>query len=1108
MKLLIHAIDGVGLGHLVRTLEIAKALLSQIKDAQIIFVTNSAFPEPLLRAGFKVYKLTLNTKMVLDGKVSHESYLRINYLRIRAIISREQPEMILMDSEFNRPLVDFCFESKLKTCFVLRNTTDQNLDYLSQKGFLDKVDLVLVPHSEEEVSPRQRTILLKNRNTHFVGPIVRSVGKIKRATKDGTLRILITFSTGADIPQHAKLFSKVSDFLAELKKQEMCIDDTKIQVAIVTGPYFKKGSCDLHGFDYKKFEVDLPGIMAGHDLVVSPAGYNLINEIISTKTPALLVPVDRKEDDQYARARSLEDKGCAVIVKDGIWDCLKSLIADHKLERMRRAFPDMTQGNIVAAKRLIELAEGKTKVLFLRAQWLALSERFIYDELSFLKSHQPVVLCLDHNNRFENKFELMFNEKFSGLWGREYPFISFQQTHLHGRMLQWALAEIKARGIKILHAEFISDAIFFIDLKRLSGLPLIVSVRGYDLYARKQFNLGPIFTEANMFLVRSEIMRKDLLKLGCLPQKVFVQHSGIRLSTQGPLKRRVSQETRIMMVGRLVEKKGTVFGIKIFNKLCTRFENLKLYIVGDGPQRDAVLKAVRLSPFADKISFLGELPNDRVLELMRRSHLLVHPSLTAPDGDREGVPGVIMEAMANGLLVVASDHGSIPEIVEDKKTGILFKEADINDAVEQTSFAIRNIRRLDSMKNQALKKVKSSFNIIHETAKLEAVYDFVLSGKEMSQFERYYSNYQAVLNNGNPSFFRADIHPVGGCNSFCIMCDNWKRKKSEILSKKQILESIKELKSIGAREIRFHGQEPTLRKDLPDLIDYAKDLGFFVGLKTNCVGLNADYCKRLSRLDKLYVSIDSPDVLIHDKLRGKPGSWAGNVRVIAWIKAENPSIPVESNSVVTKFNYKSLLQMPSFAHQQGISKISFVLPNSKNKKDISPLLLTRSQMEEFFFKIVPGIISDCMHQCIAFDFSPFFTDLVLEEPLKVVKELQAHPEKFEEEIKNYLAMDYGKTFYQRYGCLGTIDHASINYDGNVFPCCVVERNESFAVGNIQKDSFGQIWNSEKYTGIRKKTLRSLGKCCGHAKFCASNFSSRKYLSQKILSIPKDARHDR
>mgnify|MGYP001612247286 FL=1 len=754
-------------------------------------------------------------------------------------------------------------------------------------------------------------------------------------------------------------------------------------------------------------------------------------------------------------------------------------------------------------------AQEKPKVLFLRTHWLPLSERFIYDELSCLRRHEPVVLCLKHDYGFEKRFEILCDERFSGLLNGDYPLIPKENVQLHAQMLQWAVSEIKARNIKILHAEFLSDAIIFMDLKRLSGLPLVVSVRGNDLYVKRSFNFGPIFAAAVMFLVRSEIMKKDLLKQGCPAEKVFVQHSGIKLSVKAPLKRRASKEIRLLMVGRLVEKKGTLFGINIFNKLCEEFNDLKLYIVGNGPKRDAVLTAALQSPFAGKIVYCRELPNDKVLELMKKCHLLLHPSMTAPDGDKEGVPGVIMEAMANGLLVVASDNGSIPQIVERNKTGIIFKEADIDDAIVNASFAIRNITRLDVLKDNAWEKVKAGFNVVDETAKLETVYDSVLKGDRRDKYERFYSNYQAVLNNGRPRFFRADIHPMRGCNSFCVMCDHWKQKKSEFLSKQQIFDTIKELKNIGTQEIRFHGHEPTLREDLLDLISYAKSLGLWVGLKSNCVGLSRDYCKGLAQLDKLYVSIDSPAASMHNKMRGNPGSFRDNIRVMSQVRAENPSILLESNSVVTRLNYQSLTGMPRFAKRTGIFKISFVLLNTKNKREITNLLPQNDQMREFYFKIAPEIISGCIAHGIDFDFSPFFADLVSEDPRKILTGLKDHPEKFEEETNHYLVMDYGRTFYKRYGCHGPIDHLSINYDGNVYSCCAVERIEAHSMGNISSSSFEQVWNSEKYTGIRNNTVNSQGRCCAHYASCASNFSSRKYLSRKILSTqgPKDTFND-
>jgi|GEM_PF-1766732 len=1098
MKLLIHAINGVGLGHLVRTLEIAKAMLAQTEGVQVVFVTNSVFPDLITREGFKVYQLQYHTNMVLDGTIPYETYLRANYSRIRAVIKKERPDIVLMDSEFNGPLVDFCYKNKIKTCFVLRKTTDQNFKYLSQEGFLDKLDLVLIPHAAEEIDPAQRNVFSRHKNVHFVGPILRPAGAAPKAAKDGTFRVLITFAAGSDLPDNKGLFSKTSDFLAELKTQKMRIGGKEAAVSIVTGPLFREGSCDLHGFDHKKFEPDLPSIMAGSDLVVSPAGYNLINEIISTKTPALLIPLARKEDDQYARAGSLEEKGCAVVVKGGIWETLEPLVARDKLDAMRRAFPDISGGNAVAARLLAALMKGQQpEVLFLRGQWLPLSERFIHDEVSCLKRYKPVVLCLSRNGIFEQKFEVLSDERFSCLWSREYPLVPPDKEGSRSQAIQWAMAEIKSRNIKLLHAQFISDAVFFMDLKRLSGLPLVVSVRGHDLYAQRPFELGPVFATADIFLARSGTMKNDLIKRGCPPEKVFVCHSGINLPKKAPFKTPASKDTRLLMAGRFVEKKGTVFGINVFNKLCEEFDNLKLYIVGNGPKMEEVLAAIRQSPFAAKIVHCAELPNPKVLELMKKCHLLLHPSLTASDGDKEGVPGVIMEAMANGLPVVASDNGSITEIVKHKETGIVFKEANLDDAAINTRFAIKNIARLDVLKDKAWQKVKTGFNVVEETAKLEAVYDSLLKDDLGDRYEKFYSNYQAVVGNGRPRFFRADIHPVRGCNSFCVMCDHWKQKRSEFLSKQQLCDTMDALKDIGTKEIRFHGHEPTLREDLLELIDYAKGIGLWVGLKSNCVGLSPEYCRRLARLDKLYVSIDSPVASMHNKMRGNPGSFRDNITVMSRLKAENPSILLEANSVVTKLNYHTLGGMPKFAKKTGISKVSFVLLNTKNKKEIKNLLPTSGQMREFYFKIVPEIISGCIEHGIAFDFSPFFADLVSEDPRAVLNELKDHPEKFEEEINNYMVMDYGKTFYKRFGCHGPIDHLSLNYDGNVYPCCVVERIEANAMGNISASSFEQVWKNEKYKGIRDNTVKSGGTCCPHSATCASNFGSRKYLARRI-----------
>ena len=97
MKILIHAINGVGLGHIIRTLEIAKALIKLRKDAEVIFVTNSQFPQIISDNGFKYYQLKLNTKQVLENKVSYREYAAYNAVSFINVIKREYPDLVLFE---------------------------------------------------------------------------------------------------------------------------------------------------------------------------------------------------------------------------------------------------------------------------------------------------------------------------------------------------------------------------------------------------------------------------------------------------------------------------------------------------------------------------------------------------------------------------------------------------------------------------------------------------------------------------------------------------------------------------------------------------------------------------------------------------------------------------------------------------------------------------------------------------------------------------------------------------------------------------------------------------------------------------------------------------
>jgi radical SAM protein with 4Fe4S-binding SPASM domain len=328
----------------------------------------------------------------------------------------------------------------------------------------------------------------------------------------------------------------------------------------------------------------------------------------------------------------------------------------------------------------------------------------------------------------------------------------------------------------------------------------------------------------------------------------------------------------------------------------------------------------------------------------------------------------------------------------------------------------------------------------------------------------------------------------------------WKNKKERIISDRTIEETIKEAKNNGVVEVRFHGQEPTLHPNIGKFVTLAKKQQIKVGLKTNA-NLEEKRYAEIKTIDTLYLSIDSCVEEIHNKLRGNAKSFHNN-RKLAEHFYKKLGKKCEINSVVTNVNYESHLYMPEYAAKIGAKRISFVLLNNKNRKEIEDLLPSKEQLSEFFFDIVPKIILKCESYNIKYDFSPFFAELVNKTSEEIYYELKYNSQQYKEEINNYSELKYGKTFYEKYGCFASLDHSTISYDGNYYPCCVIERDSKYSVGNIRKAGIEDIWNSTTYAAIRNSTISSNGKCCPVYEQCGSMFSARKRLQEELKKEKK------
>jgi len=177
----------------------------------------------------------------------------------------------------------------------------------------------------------------------------------------------------------------------------------------------------------------------------------------------------------------------------------------------------------------------------------------------------------------------------------------------------------------------------------------------------------------------SEFWKQRLISLGCPGEKLTVHHMGVCVERFVFRERRPSTGTvRLLSVCRLVEKKGidcAIHGVAALMKLWPE-RNVLYNIIGDGPERDSLKTLVRELGIERQIFFHGSMPSEQTVHFFDEAKVYLLPSRTASNGDMEGIPVSLMEAMACGLPVVSTYHSGIPELVRDGESGLLVEEND------------------------------------------------------------------------------------------------------------------------------------------------------------------------------------------------------------------------------------------------------------------------------------------------------------------------------------------------------------------------------------------------------------------------------------------------
>jgi colanic acid/amylovoran biosynthesis glycosyltransferase len=356
----------------------------------------------------------------------------------------------------------------------------------------------------------------------------------------------------------------------------------------------------------------------------------------------------------------------------------------------------------------------------------------IYRQITALRRCAPVIIAQKREQAMRYPFEPIhivpkpathFLRRFFFRQLRDAP---WQISDRELCTLQGILSKADAR---LVHIYFGQIAVHLLPLIRSWKNPSIVSFHGADVTVDMN---KPAYREATrqmldtvrLVLVRSESLRRAVIDLGCGEEKIQVQRTGIPLD-DFPFRQRsmpLEGEWRFVQAGRLIEKKGLPVTLRAFAIFLRQYPNASLTIAGEGPLLGQLRNLARELNIDGGVSFKGFVSQEQLRDLYYGAHIFLHPSQTGHDGNQEGIPNAMLEAMACGLPVFATQHGGIPEVVENGVSGVLVSEGHHENLAAALLDAVQGPGFLSRIARNGAEIVRKNFDLRAQAQQLEDTY--------------------------------------------------------------------------------------------------------------------------------------------------------------------------------------------------------------------------------------------------------------------------------------------------------------------------------------------------------------------------------------------------
>ncbi len=357
----------------------------------------------------------------------------------------------------------------------------------------------------------------------------------------------------------------------------------------------------------------------------------------------------------------------------------------------------------------------------------------IHRQISGLKNFSPVVLTQKREGGWAaDRVDLIPRSpcRFLGRGIERWLGVPWQITGSEAEKMRGVLQSTDA---SLLHIFFGNVAVHMLPLIRSADVPVVISFHGSDVAgqiatpafanARRE-----MFRRARLVMCRSEQLAEKVAALGCDAGKLRMMRTVLPPVKRAPHLPPADGRWHIVQASRLVPKKGLTTSLRGFTEFLKIHPLAKFTIAGDGPLESELRGLAGSLGISASVEFRGFLSQAALAALFGSAHIFLHPSETV-GGDVEGIPNSLLEAMASGLPSVATDHGGIPEVVQNGTTGLLCREGDWQ-AVSMALLQLANDPALYARISKAgAESVADAFSAGKQIANIESLYLEAIGGR-------------------------------------------------------------------------------------------------------------------------------------------------------------------------------------------------------------------------------------------------------------------------------------------------------------------------------------------------------------------------------------------